>query len=121
MAEESLEQIKVGTKPIERYVSAYLFAKSEDKDAVKITGRGHNIKRCIDVAAILLRKYLEPIDCNLQDALSALESNEIDKAKDIINKLLICEVNIGSEAYGERYVSTIDIIIRGDNKHDKTD
>ena len=84
-----IEEIFVSNKPPEKYVTAFLFAKSKGKDEIHIIGRGNNVKRCIDVVSILLRDYLK------------LENKDD------------CEIIIGSEPFENRYVSTILIKLRG--------
>lgn len=84
--EESVEPIYIGPKEISKYLSACFFAYSNDKEVIQLIARGNNIKRAIDVAAILIRQYVE-------------------------NPTY--EVIIDSEEFENRHVSTIDIIIKG--------
>lgn len=84
--EDNKDIIRVGNKDLKNYLSAYFFASSNDKDTVQIIARGHNIKTAVDIAAILIREYVENPKY---------------------------EVVIGSEKFGERFVSTIDITIKG--------
>ena len=82
------ERVFIGSKEIKNYISASLFALGKSNTIV-LTSRGNNVKRAIDVAAILVRQYLE--------------NPEYD-------------VIIGSEGFEDRNVSTIDIIIKGTRK-----
>jgi len=78
----------VGSKDISKYLSACFYALGRDSE-VLITARGNNVKRAIDVVAILIRQYL----------------NEPEY-----------DVIIGSEKFEERHVSTIDINVKGQQK-----
>jgi len=89
MVERNEEIIKVGPKDILKYISACLVAYSNGKDVIHLLARGNNIKRAIDVAAILIRQYVE-------------------------NPTY--EIIIDSEKFEERFVSTIDIYVRGKKK-----
>jgi DNA-binding protein Alba len=86
--EGSEERVFIGSKEIKNYISASLFALGKS-DKIVLTSRGNNIKRAIDVAAILVRQYL------------------VNPEYDVI---------IGSEGFEDRNVSTIDIIIKGTRK-----
>lgn len=113
-------KIFIGNKEISKYITACLYEFSEGRNLVQITGRGNNIKRSVDVADILLRKYLDvPKELpNLNDVLNALDNNDISAARDLIRKLMICEIKINSEEFENRHVSTIDIILRGKKRKD---
>ena len=115
---ENIERVYIGNKDISKYLSACFFALSDDRDEVLITGRGNNVKRTIDVAAILLRQYLEIPDNipTLKELLDILDKEDIETAKDMIKKMMTCEIKIGSEKFEERNVSTLDITLRGKKK-----
>jgi len=83
------ERVFIHNKEIKVYISACLFAFSK-ADKIVITARGNNIKRAIDVAAILVRQYLD-------------------------NPTY--EVIIGSEGFEDRNVSTVDIVVTGTKKN----
>lgn len=84
------ERVFIGNKEIKNYISACLFALGKT-DKIILTARGNNVKRAIDVAAILVRQYLESPSY---------------------------EVVIDSEGFEDRNVSTVDIIIKGIRKDD---
>jgi DNA-binding protein len=108
---ESIEKIYIGDKIISRYISACFFALNADKECIQIIGRGNNVKRSIDVAAILLRQYLDvPQELPSFDELEdAINKEDIKLAKKLIKQMKVCEIKIGSEKFQERNVSTIDI------------
>jgi len=85
---DSLEEVYIGSKDISKYLSACFYALGQ-KDEITIIARGNNIKRAFDVAAILIRQYLEKPSY---------------------------EVVIGSEKFEERNVTTIEILLRGKKK-----
>lgn len=82
------ERVFIHNKEIKVYISACLFAFGK-ADKIVITARGNNIKRAIDVAAILVRQYLDNPSY---------------------------EVIIGSEGFEDRNVSTVDIVVSGIKK-----
>jgi len=89
MAEkETIEQVYVGNKDISKYLSACFYALGHTEE-ITIIARGNNVKRAIDITAILIRQYL------------------IDPEYKVI---------IDSEKYEDRNVSTIEIIIKGKRK-----
>ena len=88
MVDKEVEQIFIGSKDISKYLSACFYSLGRDSE-VLITARGNNIKRAIDIVAILIRQYL----------------NEPEYS-----------VVIGSEKFEERHVSTIDIHVKGQQK-----
>ena len=90
--DESIEKIYIGSKDIPKYLTACFFALGETETII-IIGRGNNIKRAVDVAAILIRQYIE------------------DPTYNIV---------IGSEKFEERNVSTIEITINGKKKEIKS-
>lgn len=81
---KEVEEIKIGSNPLPKYISAGIWALERDKD-ICLLGRGNNIKTCIDVEEILKRHMEDP---------------EV-------------EVELGSEDYEDRKVSTISITMRG--------
>lgn len=123
--EQKLDPVYVSDKDVSKYISACLFELSEDKDEVLLTSRGHNIKRAIDVAAIMLRQYLDlpKIIPTYADLLKILEEGNVELAKECVKKMMCCEVVIGSEEYldpsakKKRYVSILDITLRGKKKN----
>lgn len=80
-----MEQVFVGAKEIKNYITACFFALGKS-DEVKIVARGKNIKRAIDILAILIRDYLENPKYSIV---------------------------VGSETFEERKVSTIEITLSG--------
>lgn len=85
---KSNEQVFIGNKDIAKYLSACFYALGE-KEEITIIARGNNIKRAVDLAAILVRQYLTNPDY---------------------------KVTIGSEKFEDRYVSTIEILLKGKRK-----
>jgi len=83
-----IEEIYIGSKEISRYISACFYSLGKEKD-IKIIARGNNIKRAVDILAILVRDYLE----NPQYTIV-----------------------VGSEPFEKRYVSTIEISLSGVKK-----
>jgi len=83
-----MEQIYIGNKDISRYISACFYSLGKDKD-IRIVARGSNVKRAIDVLAILIRDYLENPEYSIK---------------------------VGSEPYDKRNVSTIEISLSGIKK-----
>ena len=83
-----MEEIYVGSKDISRYISACFYSLGKEKD-IKIIARGNNIKRAIDILAILIRDYLESPKY---------------------------EIKVGSEPFEKRNVSTIEINLSGIKK-----
>jgi DNA-binding protein len=116
---ESIEKIYIGDKIISKYISACFFALNADKECIQIIGRGNNVKRSIDVAAILLRQYLDvPQELPSLDELEdALNKDDIKLAKKLVKQMRVCEIKIGSEKFQDRNVSTIDIMLRGKKKN----
>jgi len=86
-----MEEVYIGDKDIAKYISACFFSLGKDKD-IKVIARGNNIKKAIDVLAILVRDYLE-------------------KPK--------YSIEVGSEPFEKRYVSTIEISLSGSKKGKK--
>ena len=83
-----MEEIFVGSKDISRYISACFYSLGKEKD-IKIVARGNNIKRAIDILAILVRDYLEKPEYT---------------------------ITVGSEPFEKRNVSTIEILLSGTKK-----
>jgi DNA-binding protein Alba len=82
------EEIFIGGKDISRYISACFFSLGKEK-TIKLIARGNNIKRAIDVLAILVRDYLENPEYSIK---------------------------VGSEPFEKRNVSTIEIVLSGTKK-----
>ena len=92
--ENAVERIYIGSKDIQKYLTACFFALGEKGvEQLEIVGRGNNVKRAVDVAAVLIRQYIENPEY---------------------------KVKIGSEEFEERYVSTIEININGRKKESKS-
>lgn len=87
---EEFEDVYIGSKPIQNYITAGFFALGKEKP-VRLLGRGNNIKTTVDVAEILKRSIEDP------------ESS----------------VEIGSEDFEDRKVSTITIILEGEKKEEE--
>ena len=85
---ENCESIYIGSKEISRYISAGLFGFNKG-DKIKLIARGKNVKRAIDVLAILIRDYVENPEYT---------------------------VKVDSEKFEERNISTIEIEISGKKK-----
>ena len=80
--------VPVGSKDHIRYVTACLYTLARE-DNVKMMARGNNVKKAIDVLAMLTREYLEKPTYSIE---------------------------VGSEKFEERFVSTIEITIAGKKK-----
>lgn len=83
-----MEEIYIGSKDISRYISACFYSLGKEKD-IKIVARGNNIKRAIDILAILVRDYLENPEYS---------------------------ITVGSEPFEKRNVSTLEILLSGTKK-----
>ena len=81
------EDVYIGDKPIQNYLTAGIWALGQNKP-VRLLGRGGNIKTTVDVAEILKRQMVDPIST----------------------------VEIGSEDFKDRKVSTIAITLVGTRK-----
>ena len=116
------ERVFVGNKDIAKYLSACFYSLGNDEGEVQVIGRGNNVKRSVDVAAILLRQYLDKPDelPTLSDVENALDNKDIELAKELIKQLKMCEIKIDSEKYDNRHVSTIEITIRGKKKDEES-
>lgn len=84
----STEEIYIGGKDISRYISACFFSLGKEK-TIKIVARGNNIKRALDVLAILVRDYLDNPEYT---------------------------VKVGSEPFENRNVTTVEILLSGTKK-----
>jgi len=82
------ETIYIGGKDISRYISACFFSLGKEK-TIKIVARGNNVKRAIDILAILKRDYLETPEYSIK---------------------------VDSEPFEKRNVSTIEITLSGIKK-----
>lgn len=80
-----METVYIGSKDISKYISACFFALGKE-EKIKLIARGKNIKRAIDVLAILVRDYLENPKY---------------------------EIIVDSEKFEERNVSTLEITLSG--------
>ncbi|RLF30020.1 MAG: RNA-binding protein [Thermoplasmata archaeon] len=78
-----MEQIFVGNKDISKYITACLTALQKEKE-LKISARGRNIKRAVDVEEIVKRYMKKP---------------EVT-------------VELGTDKINDRFVSTIDIVMK---------
>ena len=81
------EDVYIGSKPIQNYLTAGVWALGQNKP-VRLLGRGGNIKTTVDVAEILKRQMVDP-------------------------KI---SIDIDSEDFNDRKVSTITIILEGIRK-----
>lgn len=91
MVEENQENIYIGTKEISRYISAALFGFGKG-DTIKLIARGKNVKKAIDILAILIRDYVDEPDY---------------------------EIIVASEKFENRNISTIEISLSGKKKERK--
>ena len=122
--DKDIEKIFIGQKDLSKYLSASFYGLSEGKDKIMLCGRGHNVKKTIDVASILLRQDIEvPDDIpSYSDLLKSLEDGNIKESIEMVKKIMTCEISIGSETYKDtitnkvRNVSTLDVTIRGKKK-----
>ena len=87
------EEIFIGSKEISRYISAGIFGFNKG-DKIKLIARGKNIKRAIDVLAILIRDYVEKPEY---------------------------KVIVDSEKFEGRNISTVEIEISGKKKEKKVE
>ena len=79
------ERIFVGGKDISRYISACFFSLGKEK-SITLVARGNNIKRAIDILAILVRDYID--NPEYKDAIK-MENLE-DTLIDLANYSLLC-------------------------------
>ena len=79
------ETVFIGNKDISRYISACFYALGKSEN-LKIISRGSNIKKSIDILAILTRDYLENPKYSIV---------------------------VGSEPFENRNVSTLEITLSG--------
>jgi len=86
--EEKSEDIYIGSKEISRYISAGIFGFNKG-DKIKLIARGKNVKRAIDVLAILIRDYVEKPEY---------------------------KIIVDSEKFEGRNISTVEISISGKKK-----
>jgi DNA-binding protein Alba len=119
MVNELIEQIYIGEKDIKNYISACFFALNNNVDEIHLIARGNNMKRAIDVSDILLRQYLDIPEKipTLDDLEDAIEKEDCKLAKKYLKQIRACEIKIGSEKFGERNVSTLEVILRGKKKN----
>jgi len=83
-----VETVYIGSKEISRYISACFYALGKS-ESLKIIARGSNIKKSIDILAILKRDYLENPKYNIE---------------------------VDSEPFENRNVSTLEISLSGIRK-----
>jgi DNA-binding protein Alba len=82
------DKIYIGTKEISRYISAALFGFGKG-ESIKLIARGKNVKKAIDILAILIRDY-------------------VDEAE--------YDILVDSEKFENRNISTIEISLSGKKK-----
>jgi len=90
MAEE-IEKIYIGSKEISRYISAALFGFGKG-DTIQLIARGKNVKKAIDILAILIRDYVDDPEYN---------------------------IIVDSEKFENRNISTLEIKLSGKKKEKK--
>jgi DNA-binding protein Alba len=88
ITEEELEVIYIGVKDISRYISAALFGFGKG-ETIRLIARGKNVKKTIDILAILIRDYIEEADY---------------------------EIKVDSETFENRKISTIEVTLSGKKK-----
>jgi len=86
--EEIQETIYIGTKELSRYISAALFGFGKG-DTIKLIARGKNVKKTIDILAILIRDYIEDAEY---------------------------EIKVDSETFENRKISTLEVTLSGKKK-----
>ena len=91
MVETNDEKIYIGIKEISRYISAALFGFGKG-ESIKLIARGKNVKKAIDILAILIRDYVE------------------EAKYDIV---------VDSEKFENRNISTVEITLSGKKKVNK--
>ena len=91
MVAEEIESIYIGTKEISRYISAALFGFGKGT-TIRLIARGKNVKKAIDILAILIRDYVEEAEY---------------------------EIIVDSEKFENRNISTIEIELSGKKKEKK--
>lgn len=108
-----MEHVFIGRKDLSKYLSAGLYALGKSDD-IMISARGSNIKTAVDISEILKRNMDIPKEIpTLEDLNNALESEDIELAKELLAKIRTSFVKIGSEKFQERNVSTIEINLKG--------
>jgi len=88
---EEIESIYIGVKEISRYISAALFGFGKG-EKIKLIARGKNVKKAIDILAILIRDYIDEADYM---------------------------ITVDSEKFENRNISTIEIELAGKKKAKK--
>jgi len=86
--EEEVETIYIGVKEISRYISAALFGFGKGT-TIRLVARGKNVKKAIDILAILIRDYIDEVDYS---------------------------ITVDSEKFESRNISTIEIELSGKKK-----
>jgi len=84
-----------------------LWAKNNNKN-IRLLGRGTNITKTVDIAEILKREFKMEIP-TLDDLETALDENNIEKAKKILKNLRKFEVRTATDKIEDRNVSSIEI------------
>jgi len=85
------EVIFIGSKEISRYISAALYGFGKGSK-IKLVARGKNVKKAIDILAILIRDYIEEADYI---------------------------ITVDSEKFENRNISTLEIELSGKKKDKK--
>lgn len=85
-----MEYVYIGGKELSRYLRSCLYAFNKDTK-IRIISRGGYIKKAVDVAEIIKRQIIDPK----------------------------VSVEIGSDKFEDRYVSTIEIEIEGHRKEEE--
>ena len=88
MVEQQEEKIFIGVKEIGKYINAALFGFGKG-ETITLVARGKNVKKAIDITAILIRDYIEDAEY---------------------------KVHIDSEKFENRNISTIEIELSGIKK-----
>lgn len=88
---EEIESIFIGTKEISKYISASLFGFGKG-DTIKLIARGKNVKKAIDILAILIRDYVDDPEY---------------------------KIKVDSEKFENRNISTLEIELSGVKKERK--
>ena len=94
---EKEKKVYIGPKDISKYLSACFFALGKEGGEVEIIGRGNNVKRSVDVGAILLRQYIDKPDTlpTLSDVEVALENEDIGEDERRYKRLLLIRNFLG--------------------------
>jgi len=108
--EDEFDEIKIGTKPHKKYVTACLWAKNNNK-SIKLLGRGSNITKTIDISEIIKRHY--DIDVpNIDDILILLKEKKFNEATKKLEQYCKFKINVKSEKFNDKNISVVEIIIK---------